>query len=720
MLYAIGNLSASKVFPVEPWDYKVEVPPEVQVSKDKFIEWCQKPTTNNCHYSAAEGLDPFRRVASDNPAVSLYGLIADYDAEVTEEMITKLTTKCPTEFVPNWGSFTFSHGGRLVWMFESPITLGDNKLTKQFLKTVAKKLKLNKLLPGFDAEAFYEVSKYYEKGREWFKLSGDVIPTNFVHQWMYEAGNKVMWLDKDHLAIPLDVIRAEIEKQFPGRWQGNFEEGVRCSRFWDPEWTPKFNRTAAVLRATGFQCFSGQTGFVPWGALLGSKFVEKYEADKTGAIISSLYYDGKAYWRQDSSGFWVPTCKDDLRLMLKVKYDLSSATQKKENSSDVDKVMFAIQEQKAVVAAMPFVHFPTGLVKQDKLTYLNTSAVACIEPESNSVEWGVGFPWLAEFIDGLFDPAEQKEYFLAWWKHFYQNGYNRTPQSGQAIFIAGETGVGKTLLSTAIVSKSVGGHVDASSYLLGEERFTSHVVASPVMSVDDTVPASDQKRHTRYSAMIKKIAANRYHTFEEKFQKAGQVTWLGRVIVTCNLDPESVRLLPNVELSLLDKICLFRCGTTKRVFPNSCELMNIVNDELPYLCRWLIDWKVPEHCKGTSRFGVKSYHEAQLYQAALQTSASYSFFELLADFLSAYSSCVGKDKQAWEGTATQLLADMSQDPRIGGIANKYNPNQIASLLGQLKARGFDLDRVRSSSQRVWKIPFNIISEIEEKQNEVPK
>lgn len=714
MLYAVNNLASSKTFEVKPWEFEVEVPKYALESKDKFVKWCQKPSTKNCHFSAAEGLDPLRRVSNDNPAVTLHGLVADYDAEVTPEMIHHLIENSPTEFVPNWGSRTFSNGGRLVWMFEEPIVLSNPKVTKTFLKLVSKKLKLVKLLPGFDADAFYEVSKYYEKGREWQNLGNDTIPTNFVHQWMYEAGNKVRWIS-DTLSIPLDIVGQEIEKQYPGKWKGPFEEGARCARFWDEL---AVNETAAVVRASGMQCFSGDVGFLSWGALLGQEFVSKYEADKTGEIIASLHYDGKFYWRKDPSGFWIPTSKEDFRLMLKVKYGLSNFTSRKETSSEVDKVMFAVQEQKAVAGAMPFVHFPSGVLKRDGVKYLNTSSVECMAPAQDSVEWGENFPWLAEFLEDFFEPKEQLDFFLAWWKHFYENGLAQNPQSGQAVFIAGDPGVGKTLLSTAIVSRSVGGHVDASSYLLGEEKFTSHVVGSPIMSVDDTVPASDSRKHTHYSAMIKKIAANRSHTYEEKFQKAGQVLWLGRVIVTCNLDPESVRLLPNVELSLLDKICLFKGASVKKKFPTALQLGNIIGTELPYLLRWLLDWEIPEKCIGSTRFGVKSYHENNLFNAALQTSASYSFLELLTDFLAEYGKDEDTPVEYWEGTATQLLADMTLDPRIGNIASKYNPNQMATYLGQLKARGFGLERVRTSKQRVWRIPSDIINEVEEKESDV--
>lgn len=712
MLFAIHNLASAKIFKADPWDYETRVPDAAKLDKDRFVKWCQKPTTRNCHFSAAEGLDPLRRVSKDNPAVYLHGLVADYDAEVTSEMLRSLTENCPTEFVPSWGSRTFSGGGRLVWLFAEPLTLSTPAVVKNFLKVAAKKLKLVKLLPGFDEDAFYDSSRYYEKGREWKDLTNELIPSNFTHQWMYEAGDKAKWIS-DGMTIPMETVAAEIQRLFPNKWKGPFEEGARGIRFWDAD---ADNDTAAVVRASGMQCFTGDEGFLPWSRLLGHDFVKKYEADRTGEIIASLFYDGKFYWMADATGSWVPRPKEDIRLMLKVKYGLNSFAGKKETSSELERVIFAIQEQKSVAGAMPFVHFPAGSMFYGGLRYLNISSLKVLPPADKSGAWGENFPWLADFLDRFFDPEEQKDYFLAWWKHFYTYALAQKPRLGQAIFIAGDPGVGKTLLSTGIISHTVGGHIDASAYLLGEEKFTSHIVASPIMSVDDTVPASDSRKHTRYSAMIKKVAASNHQLYEEKFHKAGQVLWLGRVVVTCNTDPESVGLLPNLDLSLLDKVSLFRCASSARKFPDMETLRSIFTSELPHFCRWMLNWDVPKHCVGDSRFGVRSYHEKHLSTSALQTSASFSFLELLLDFLEDYRGArVEFDQPYWEGTATQLLADMMVDARLGGLATRYSPNQIATYLGQLKSRGYELEREHDAKKRSWRIPFTIINTtVEEK------
>lgn len=712
-LLAIPNLSSLRATRTNPWSTETTIPEEALSNKAAFIRWCQKPTTAGCHFSAAEGLDPLQRIGKDNPVVFLHGFIADYDAPCDKAMIENLIANSPTEFIPNWVSSTFSGGARVVWLFEEPLTLADSPIIKSFLKVVKRELKLSKILPGFDEEAWLDVSKYYEKGRDWQNLCNDRISAGMVHQWMYKAGDKVQWNNFTEVRIPMTTLADEVARRYPRRWEGPFEAGRRGARFWDET---ADNSTAAVIRDSGMQCFTGDQAFVPWSQILGAEFVRKFEAERTGDIISSMYYDSRNYWRQSPDSHLTLVSKDDMRLALKVKYGLSSQTGRKDTFSEVEKVLYAVQEQRSVVAALPFVHFPKGIHIQDNKRYLNTSSIECMKPVTRVVtEWGDGFPWLASFLDSIFSDEKQLPYFLAWWKHFYMNALNWQPKTGQAIFIAGAPGVGKTFLSTCLISRTVGGHSDASSYLLGDEKFTSHVVGKPIMSVDDTSPAEDNRRHSRYSAMIKKVVANRHQHYEEKFMAAGQVEWLGRVIVTCNLDAESIRLLPNVDMSILDKIMLFRCGGHTQKFPQWEELNGIVSDELPHLCAYLIGMDVLEECVGDARFGVTPYHDPLLYGEAQQTSASFSFWELLVDFLSSHQQ-FAEDQQrgpCWSGTATKLLADMALDVRIGGLASKYSPAAVATLLGQLRARGYDISKTRSATKREWVIPYSILKETDD-------
>jgi hypothetical protein len=105
---------------------------------------------------------------------------------------------------------------------------------------------------------------------------------------------------------------------------------------------------------------------------------------------------------------------------------------------------------------------------------------------------------------------------------------------------------------------------------------------------------------------------------------------------------------------------------------------------------------------------VAAYHEKHLLQASLQDGVSYSFFELLVDFLRGWMTTHPDCGEDWVGNATTLVAAMCNDESIASLSNKYTPVQVARLLGQLQGRGFPIERDRSTQHRVWRIPFNLV------------
>ncbi len=625
-LFAIDNLVSQTARLVEPWTFPNRAFEEF-ADKDTFLEYRKKPATKHLHYSAFEGLDPLLRVTENNKAVVLHGVVADYDATITAEERAAVLDKVKVEFRPQWVSRTFSSGARLIWAFEEPVCVPATEAAKAFLRMFKKKMKVGAIFPGLDEEALCNPATYYEAGADWTRLSDDVIPRNLVWQWMAQSGEGLRW-DKQHTAIPLEKVAEEVGRQYPGRWSGAFELGTRGVRFWDPTADCE---TAAVIRESGMQCFTGPSPFVPWGAILGHGFVEAFEADKLGKVIASLWFDGREYWRQGDDGRFQSLGREDMRLWLKSKHELSACVPKGESCSEVDHALRLVQENKRVVCAAPAVLKPTGLIRVSGQPVLNVSTVRVIEPVAGPVAWGEGFPWLAEFLHGFFEPEEQLDFFLAWLKRYYETGWRRALLPGQAIFLCGEKDQGKNLLSNVVVSRLVGGHVDAADYLTGQTKFSGSFFEMPLWTMDDVTPLSDGAKHRHYSALLKKMVANRIFSADEKFKKVQTVEWCGRIIVTTNLDPESIRILPALDVSNQDKVCLFRIHTMDRKFPEN--VVEIIAGELPFFARWLLDWAMPDHVVGTVRYGVKAYIEESLLAEARQSSDTAQFEELLGAFL---------------------------------------------------------------------------------------
>jgi hypothetical protein len=259
--------------------------------------------------------------------------------------------------------------------------------------------------------------------------------------------------------------------------------------------------------------------------------------------------------------------------------------------------------------------------------------------------------------------------------------------------------------------------MDASDYLLGESRFNKELFEVGVWSVDDTVPSSDPKKQQLYSAMLKKIPANYAFQYHPKFRDQIMLPWAGRVVITCNADPESIRILPDVEMSILDKICLFRIRTAERNFTDAADH---IRAELPAFARWLRDYDPPFHCQGDVRFGVRCYHHAALIETARQSGNTAGFIELLERFLRSWFSNPGLSE--WTGTATDLLAEMMADESTKHVAAKYTPDQIGRRLGQLKGQGYPINYGRDTARqrtRSWTILRDRNQEIPNENDQEP-
>jgi hypothetical protein len=732
MLLSIPNLASSRTTECSPWETETTAPPKTR--------W-NSPDVDHTFYSGYEGLIASARIDSkNNPAVMLHWLVADYDGNIDLHMRDTVLERC-ADFKPQYICRTSSGGARLLWKLAEPFPLHRNDLAAKLMRHIKKKLKLSKLLVGLDTEAFEDPCKYYEAGTAWHSLSCDEIPSAFMMQWAIESTHNYAW-GKLGTVIPVDVVSAEVERQYPGRWQDEFYIGARGIRFWDAE---SDNQTAAVVRETGMQCFTGGTAFVPWSVILGRQFVNQFEADRIGGSVTDVYFDGRDYWTQLPNAQWQSYGKSDIALHLKVERGLRGQPARGENFSEVDQALHRIQKQQYITCAAPLVHRPKGIVLIDGKRVLNTSTVTVLQPASEEdyyqavtvagvvdpgppsapactagdctcrkqsppaqsaphhdscVTAHVPFPWLHDYFTGYFDPSEQLDYFYAWLKRWYESALEGRMRPGQASFFAGVPNTGKTLLSNVILSRIFGGHIDASSFLSGEDGFNSHLFNSAVWAVDDVVPLTDNKSHMKFSALIKKMAANRTFSVREKYRVDKLVEWNGRVVVTCNTDPESIRILPDVDLSNRDKINLFRIAERDSFsFPRDVE--SIIAVELPFFLRWLLDWQPPDKVIGDSRYGVKTYCDDSLFEAARHSSSAYSFLEVLLKFFE------GQVEDSWEGSATEILAAMLNDTDgLAGIASKYTTRQVGRELSKLASQNYPITQQRTGAKRIWTININ--------------
>jgi hypothetical protein len=709
-MFCLTNLVSSSIRREEPWKFQAEVPEIVRKDKNARSAWITNSTTKWNVYSLVEGLNENARVTKSksdeegNPPYKLHGLVADFDAPISDSYLESALAKFP--YSPNHVERTLSGNLRVLWLFEEAIMVPSEKFLKYFLRSVLSVFPVHKMLPAFDEGAWLDCARYYTNSCQWQVMAATPIPADRVRGWLVEIGTKFDWTNSDDIEIPFENLRPALRKAYPRfcEWPGEFALNEQGPSFWIEN---SVSPMSAIVRETGIQTFSAHAtkGFYTWANLLGQTFVNDYRSDSLGQAVKSIYHDGRHYFRQLPNGSWRGYDKGTLREHLRVSRGVCAKPDSR-GISNVDRALEFIHQHQSVKGCGPVVFRPTGLIQVDGLPVLNTNTGRVLAPGPTAAPWGEtgGFPFISAFLDGFFDPIEQKEYFLSWLAYFYRSGYEQNPRSGQNVFIAGVPNVGKTFLSQGIVGGVVGNFVEAQDWLLGDDNFGSELFEAPLWTIDDAVFTTQITTKRRFSEAIKKMAANRYHRCHEKFRMPVRVEWQGRIIVTCNRDEESIRAIPDLSVSILDKLMLFRAADKPAVkFLTQEQMEALLKKELPHLARYLLAYQIPEHCRGEARFGVPAYHEASLIATAERSSLTSGFLEILE----AWKKSHAPDREFWEGSAYDLQKEiLEMDQQAFVTLKSYGGDVIGRQLSALKNKGHKIECSDGGNTRLWKIFFD--------------
>jgi hypothetical protein len=719
----------------EPWALPAMVWPEGS-TKESMTALCANAELKHHFISTFEGVTGSIKIGKDasNPPYQMWGLIADYDVPVKEESFAALVAKPPREFPPAWGVTTFRNHARLVWLFEAPIRIANPSQLTKLLPLLAKRLGLDAWLPGLDTKALTNPSQYYELGRKWIPMTPSArVPKATLDLWTFEASKHVSLFgptDKRY-DIPFEAVQAEVEARFPGRWRGQFVVGARGIRFWDPT---ADNPTAAIVTDDGMMCFTGDRPFMSWDKIFGREWAEKFEADRISKAIRMVLWDEKYFWVNTApeTDTWERMQSGQFTKWLKC-LGFSTQVPKTETASPADRIEMKIVSDRRVRGAMPFIYRKHGVVPYKGELVLNTSTIKVLAPaeagifttfEDARTKW-FPFIWsyLSNFLALVDDRPVQFEYLLGWMKHFYEGGYYQRPQPGHALTLVGDTGKGKTFFAQVLLSKLMGGSNDAADYIVRGSAWSDQLAKWPIAVIDDQQASSDFQGHQKFSAMVKKLVANQTLSFNGKWMATGEVEWNGRLVICCNADPESIRLIPNLDHSIADKISILRANDESPFrFPaDRAEIARILDAELPAFARFLLEMPYPEHLvnQRDARYFLVPFKHPECYQTASRGGQAYAAHELLAAFLDEYAVRF-PDKAFWEGTATILFKDLTE-LHGGATMGKMTPRSLGTCLGMLmnrgvniKAMGFDergVQRWRIPVALEWRDPDNVVEQL---------
>lgn len=694
-LPCLPNLTAREVVKRRPWDVAVVDHGEL-ADKAAYRAYITNSRTQDCLFCGILGEAPNLRVGRDNPPAWMLAVVADYDTPMSSDKVNKMLTKLHVR--PNFISTSYSGGTHAVWVLERPIPLmPDIEAQDRLLGIIRKELKLNTAFGPIDTNAFCNLGQYYHAGWGWMLANEEPVPASRSSLWLCETVRKT---SHGVPAVPVSAVASEVEKRFPGRWQGDFVVGARGVRFWD---ALADNDTAAVVTENGMVCFTGPVPFQSWEDIFGSGFTERYKADTLGRVLAECYFVNNAFYTKMPYAHvetWQALNRQSMESLLSSRYGLRNRAARDEDQSEVKQAISTIIDMNTLAAARPFLYRRETVITFDGMPTLNTSLLRVYPPESSKGQsWGDGFPWIAAFLETLFPDCVERERFISEWAYAYKHAYAGNPRNGHVVFIAGDVGVGKNFLTECLIGVSLGGFADPSDYLLGRTRFTDCLFQVGVWLCNDTVSRGDDKERRIFTSNLKRMAANSRHMWEGKFRGATNIEWQGRVYVTLNTDPVSLQLLPDLDQSNRDKISLYKaCGKPL----DDPQALHKSKREMGALCAYLLQMEYPEHCRDSERWGVRNYLNPELQAEADSSGTTASFGEILSQFCK--DMFEGDSQlQTLEGSSTWFLQRMLEQSSLKEMLRDcISPRMFGKRMSALVAsETFPLTFRRTNTERLW-------------------
>lgn len=708
MFYAIHNnyVLHKTVVPFDPWTFvpTVQVSEQIRHDKESRQDFYRNINTQWCFYTAFEGANPNQRISKeDNPPRLQSGFAADFDMEIplvrVHEVIAAMKIK------PAWIEISLGRKIRLVWLFDSPLRVDSVDFAMFFLRKAMKWLRLD-LLPGLDEGAFLDPARLLANGAEWIATGHGTIDANQLQAFYVETAREFRFKSTDPTEVPLDIIEAKIKEQYPKfDWPTEFVVDSQGPSFWVPGST---STMSALVKKEGMFTFSdhAEKSFYSWGDILGKDFIKGYADNAISKATKDIYYDKKNYWRK-IEGDWDSMPATEMQIYLEVECGLSTKPDKS-GRAPLKVALSHIHNTGRIIGAGPFVFCPPGPMIYQGRRVLNTFQNKVIRPVSGPQVWGAegNFPFISAHFDFLFDPVVQKDFFIAWLKHGYMAAIDQVPRSGCHVYLMGKTNMGKTLTGRGIVGKLLGGFVDASGYMLGNTSFTSELHEVPIWCIDDDTSSENPQSHARFQAIWKKVAANQEFLHNKKFEVPLTIVHPVRIVCTLNMDVVSSRVMGSLDDSSLDKTNLFRCASECKIkFPPREVTEKIIDKELPYFGRWLIDHEPPEHVEREVRYGYKSYQDESLLDRARQSGKSAPFKALLIECLRAYFQREPKATE-WRGPVPALIRELQFNPGNETVLRLLRLEQTDRYLEMIQREGLLKCRTETGAMKVrlWVFP----------------
>jgi hypothetical protein len=313
---------------------------------------------------------------------------------------------------------------------------------------------------------------------------------------------------------------------------GDDAAAIELLKSWSPE--EKEGEYAELLSSCPFED-------ITFGTL-----VHHAELHGFSGVVGRFFYDGKKFFMRGRSEF-IPLSSEGA-----VKQHLKMLGVSKQHH---DRLLCRIREEQYMHHVGPVAGRRAGLHRFEDTRALVTTGPKIIPAVEGRCEF------LTTFFSTLLGDENyphQHEYFLDWLAHCRRTLLDERRNQTPAVAFAGPVGSGKTL-GISIVNKCLGGRsARAYQFMAGDTHFNADVVGAELLVVDDDAVSKDHRARVRLAQSLKATLFSDSVRMEAKHANAFSLDPIQAVIFAVNDDPEHIRVLPELDASMDDKICLFK------------------------------------------------------------------------------------------------------------------------------------------------------------------
>ena len=169
---------------------------------------------------------------------------------------------------------------------------------------------------------------------------------------------------------------------------------------------------------------------------------------------------------------------------------------------------------------------------------------------------GTGF--INNFVKVLLKDEKQYGSFMSWLQVARKAVVLGRRRQNPALVIAGAAGDGKSLL-IEIARHSLGGRsACAHNFLAGNSRFNADLARAELLYLDDNAASNDHTTRSRFAQQMKAYLFASSVAIEAKKETPIELCPVQALMIAVNDDPQHLRVLPEIDATMSDKIILLR------------------------------------------------------------------------------------------------------------------------------------------------------------------